>query len=164
MNRSQILKAMLVGLGLLVLFGFILVLIPSSPKPVGYLFLGVSVVVGLVWGTASFVSWLGTNSKPTGDSIEVTPEILTGKWDSVASDSTFKYEGPNCDSTALYTPTKDGIEVQNVCIDVISGKTKTATGLAQVTPFPGSLSVSFFPGIQGSYVVRQMNQNVLVKS
>lgn len=157
MQYSTIVGGLVANVALAVL----LVSTASAGFWVGVIFLVLTGLFLVTWFLAAVITRANVTAIE-GTSVGLDLEVLTGptfrEWESVASSGDFTWESPNCDSTAIYgVHNETEIKVQNVCKDVKTGQVSMATGTAAATDVPGVLAVSFFPGIYGSFVVRQIN-------
>lgn len=130
----------------------------SALRIIGYTVAGLTSGFLLGWAGVAAGTWAQVTDV-RGDTVHVDWEKeLLGQWEAVASSPTFRWESPDCDSTARYTLLGNGtIEVQNTCYNTKTGQVQVAVGKAAVTKKSGVLAVSFFPGVFAAFVVRDKN-------
>jgi lipocalin len=150
-----------------VIVTLVLVFAPASAlRVVGYVVGGLTGAALVGWGVTAAASWAHVSAELGSgfESVGISIEELQGTWDSVASSPGFRWESPDCDSTAHYEKRagEKFVRVQNVCRNLATGLVSVADGRAWPTKQPGVLAVSFFPGAYGSFVVRAKAPGYLV--
>ena len=123
----------------------------TSGEIVAIVVASVVLFVVILWLWLSWYTWRKVKRvNPDIPRVKIDPQEYRGRWYEVARYPQWFEKGCS-DVTATYTPTDDGIKVENKCYR--NNDWSISEGWAYPAGPEGILGVSFFPGVYGQYMV-----------
>lgn len=167
-SGRQVAVALVALLLVLVALGLLLAFLsdPLAKKIVGFVVFGIGAIGGLVWAAVAFGSyWRACGPDASrlqlGKMASFEQEQLLGRWTVLAS-SDWKYEPPQCDSSARFFKVANNMYIENCCRSLQTRQVTGCATAALASVAADRFAASYFPGVYAQLSVKHLDNDLLV--